>query len=423
MIKKLISSLVGCAMLCCTVSAPLVAGSADDSPENYMIFDPEDYGEQIYSYSNDTSLYRSSSDERIPLDEIPINESIIGLDESVIKVMIDPGHNAYENQSPVYSPYWESVMTWKLSNYLQEELQALGVHADLTKSTLEEKPALQPRGHKSKGYDFFISIHSNAASYSSMDKPIALCYQNLSWTTIDDTSREIGALLASKVAEVMETNQKGEIFQRLSAEDRDGNGVWDDEWYGVLCGARYVGTPGILLEHSFHTNYRATIWLYNDDNLKRLAKEEAAVIFQYFTEKKAKDLATATTTETTKSTEEITTTEITNYDNTTSPVESITTETVTTTVRIDPVPVENGKIGDVDGDGSVSINDATLALEYYARSIAGLEARFIWLEDNLHGEELIFKIADINSNGQIDISDATSILRLYAEMIAGNIKE
>lgn len=423
MIKKLISSLVGCVMLCCTVSAPLVAGSADDSPENYMVFDPEDYGEHIYSYSNDTSLYRSSSDERIPLDEIPINESIIGLDESVIKVMIDPGHNAYENQSPVYSPYWESVMTWKLSNYLQEELQALGVHADLTKSTLEEKPALQPRGHKSKGYDFFISIHSNAASYSSMDKPIALCYQNLSWTTIDDTSREIGALLASKVAEVMETNQKGEIFQRLSAEDRDGNGVWDDEWYGVLCGARYVGTPGILLEHSFHTNYRATLWLYNDDNLKRLAKEEAAVIFQYFTEKKAKDIATATTTETTKSTEETTTTEITTYDNTTAPVESTTTETVTTTVRVDPVPVENGKIGDVDGDGSVSINDATLTLEYYARSIAGMEARFIWLEDDPHGEELIFKIADINGNGQIDISDATSILRLYADIIAGNIKE
>lgn len=151
MIKKLISSLVGCVMLCCTVSAPLVAGSADDSPENYMVFDPEDYGEHIYSYSNDTSLYRSSSDERIPLDEIPINESIIGLDESVIKVMIDPGHNAYENQSPVYSPYWESVMTWKLSNYLQEELQALGVHADLTKSTLEENQHFSQEDINPKG--------------------------------------------------------------------------------------------------------------------------------------------------------------------------------------------------------------------------------------------------------------------------------
>ncbi len=408
-------------MLCCTVSAPLTVSSADDSLENYMIFDPEDYGEQVYSSSDNTSLYGASSDERIPLDEIPINESIIGLDESVIKVMIDPGHNAYENQSPVYSPYWESVMTWKLSNYLQEELQALGVHADLTKSTLEEKPALQPRGHKSRGYDFFISIHSNAASYSSMDKPIALCYQNLSWTTIDDTSREIGALLASKVAEVMETNQKGEIFQRLSAEDRDGTGVWDDEWYGVLCGARYVGTPGILLEHSFHTNYRATLWLYNDENLKKLAKEEAAVIFEYFTEKKASEIVTTTETSTTETT--TTTTETSTTEATTTTIETTTTETVTTTERIDPIPIENGEMGDVDGDGSISINDATLILEYYAQSLAGLEARFIRLKDDQHGEELIFKIADINENGEIDMSDATSILRLYADIIAGNIKE
>lgn len=407
MIKKIVSSLVGCSILCCTVFSPIVVSSVDDSPEHYMIFDPEDYGEQIHSYSNDTSLYHSSNDERVPLDEIPINESIIGLDESVIKVMIDPGHNAYENQSPVYSLYWESVMTWKLSNYLQEELQALGVHADLTKSTLEEKPALQPRGHKSKGYDFFISIHSNAASYSSMDKPIALCYQNLSWTTIDDTSREIGELLASKVAEVMETNQKGEIFQRLSAEDRDGNGVWDDEWYGVLCGARYVGTPGILLEHSFHTNYRATIWLYNDDNLKKLAKEEAAVIYEYFIDKK-KDIAT-----TTEVTTESTTTEITN----------VTTENTTTTVRADPIPVENGKKGDVDGDGLISINDASLVLEYYSRSIAGLETKFILLGDDLQKEQIVFDAADVNCDGQIDINDATSILKLYADILIGKIKE
>lgn len=412
MFKKIISYVLEISLICSAISAPLTvcAGTSLDSIEKYIISDPEDYNGKIFYNNSDTEkLYKSTNPVNSP-DEVPINKSIIGLDESIVKVMIDPGHCGYENRSPVYSSYYESVMTWKLSNYLQEELEALGAHADLTKNSLEEEPPLQVRGQKSKGYDFFISIHSNAASYSSIDKPVALCYQNLDWTTIDDTSREIGGLLASKVAEVMQTNQKGEIFQRLSAEDRDGNGVWDDEWYGVLCGSRYVSTPGILLEHSFHTNYRATLWLSNDNNLKKLAKEEAAVIFNYFTEKKAKEGITSTTTTTTIAT-------------TTPEASTTTTETTTTTARIDPVPIENGKLGDVDGNGSISINDAILVLEYYSRNAAGLEAKFIWSSDDLDSEKMIFKSADMNSNGIIDIDDAISILSLYAANAVGNITE
>lgn len=426
MFKKIISSALGISLMCAAIAAPHAAHAETKSNfiEKYMISDPKDYGGKIFCNDNSDAgyLYKSTNPVSSP-DEVPINESIIGLDESIVKIMIDPGHCGYENRSPVYSSYYESVMTWKLSNYLQEELEALGAHADLTKSSLEEEPPLQVRGQKSKGYDFFISIHSNAASYSSIDKPVALCYQNLSWTTIDDTSREIGGLLASKVAEVMQTNQKGEIFQRLSAEDRDGNGVWDDEWYGVLCGSRYVSTPGVLLEHSFHTNYRATVWLSNDDNLKKLAKEEAAVIFNYFTEKKAEagitapTTTTTTTTTTTETTSETTTEAITTPETSTNTTN--TTETITTTVRIEPVPVENGILGDVDGNGSISINDAILVLEYYSRNAAGLEAKFIWSANDSESEKMIFNAADINKNGTINIDDAVSILSLYAANAAG----
>ena len=47
-------------------------------------------------------------------------------------------------------------------------------------------------------------------------------------------------------------------------------------------GATSVGTPAILLEHSYHTNLRATNWLLSDTNLQRLADAEAAVIAAYF---------------------------------------------------------------------------------------------------------------------------------------------
>ena len=328
-----------------------------------------------------------------------------GAEDDVIKVMIDPGHHAYENISPVNSAYYESVMTWKLSNYLQEELRALGVQADLSKSSLEAEPSLQDRGRCSAGYDFFISIHSNASGYEYVDYPVAICYQNLDWTTIDDTSREIGALLADKVAEVMGTNQAGTTWQRKSDNDRDGNGVLDDEWYGVLCGSRYVGTPGVLMEHSFHTNRRATAWLLEEQNLHNLAKEEAQVIKSYFQNKKDAEKPKTTTTTT------VTTTEIT------------TSETVTTTTTTnfsDPIPRDDGIIGDVDGNGEVEVDDASRILNYYAKEAAGLKPKFLSYDDE-EGEKLIFKVADVDGDNEISVDDASLVLEYYAKKAAGLI--
>lgn len=340
MIKKFISAITGTAMLFCTFSA---------DTSSAVSFDFTDMSE---SYQ----LHQSGSEKIPSFEDIPINENIENLSGRIIKVMIDPGHYSYYNQSPVYAPYWESVMTWKLSNYLQEELQALGVHADLTKSSLDEDPSLNDRGFSSKGYDFFISMHSNAGA-SSADQPLAIIYQDLPWTTIDDTSREMGEILAETVAEVMQTYQKGTTYRRKGTGDWDGNGIMDDEWYSVLFGSRYVGTPGILLEHSFHTNYRATLWLYNDDNLHKMAEEEAKVIFEYFSEKKALEYP------------------------------------------------ELPEIGDINEDGNIDASDASLILAEYSALSTGTSS--------LICDELI-PIADVNSDGFIDASDASEILEFYS---------
>ena len=60
----------------------------------------------------------------------------------------------------------------------------------------------------------------------------------------------------------------------------------DGDWYSVLWGATDVGVPSILMEHSYHTNYRATVWLMNEDNLRRMAIAEAPIIYEYFLYKK-----------------------------------------------------------------------------------------------------------------------------------------
>ena len=73
--------------------------------------------------------------------------------------------------------------------------------------------------------------------------------------------------------ELMGTRQDVLLFKR---EHQGG------EYYGVLRGAAAVGTTGIILEHSFHTNTKMTKWLLNDENLAEAAKREAKVIAEYF---------------------------------------------------------------------------------------------------------------------------------------------
>lgn len=43
-----------------------------------------------------------------------------------------------------------------------------------------------------------------------------------------------------------------------------------------------MGTPAILLEHSFHTNTAATNWLLRDTNLSKLAAAEAECIAEHY---------------------------------------------------------------------------------------------------------------------------------------------
>jgi hypothetical protein len=83
----------------------------------------------------------------------------------------------------------------------------------------------------------------------------------------------IGKKLADCIASVMGTAQKGK-----TATKKGNNG----DYYGVIRGAVAAGVPGIILEHSFHTNTKATKWLLDEANLDKLAKAEAEVIAKHY---------------------------------------------------------------------------------------------------------------------------------------------
>lgn len=186
------------------------------------------------------------------------------------KVCLDAGHYGKYNRSPVVPEYYESEMNWKLHNKVAARLEAYGIEVVKTRSNQAADLSLEARGKMAVGCDLFISDHSNASNTASADHPLACCLVEDSRTDIDDKSVEIGLRLAKIVEEVMQTNGEAAVLRRQLNSGAD--------YYGVLRGAKSVGVPAVLLEHSFHTNERAARWLLVDANLDKLAAAEAAEI-------------------------------------------------------------------------------------------------------------------------------------------------
>lgn len=184
-----------------------------------------------------------------------------------MKICIDAGHYGQYNRSPVVAGYWESEFSWKFHLLLKNELEKRGVTVVTTRSEQEKDLDLVQRGKLAAGCDLFLSIHSNACADQNVDYPLACC-------CVNGQADVLGHDLAECIGRVMGTSGKGRIWKRT------GNGGTD--YYGVLRGAAAVGVPGILLEHSFHTNRRAAEWLLDDGNLARMASAEADVIAEHY---------------------------------------------------------------------------------------------------------------------------------------------
>lgn len=207
-----------------------------------------------------------------------------------VKICIDAGHHGKYNRSPAVKDYYESDMVWKLHLLQKQYLEEYeGVTVITTRPNQETDKALYDRGACSKGCDLFISDHSNAVGSGVNDSVDYVAVYHLTddtTTQVDDISKVIAGKLATVIADVMGASQGGRTVTRKSGNDRNGDGMMNDNYYGVLHGARMVNTPGMILEHSFHTNTKMTRWLLDDNNLARLAKAEVEVLAAHFGLKK-----------------------------------------------------------------------------------------------------------------------------------------
>lgn len=193
-----------------------------------------------------------------------------------IKICLDAGHYGKYNRSPAVKNYYESDFTWKFHKILKKYLEEYGIIVTATRTLKAVDLALEKRGEKAKGCDLFLSIHSNAIGShvnNTTDYPLACC-------SVNGKADTIGLKLAECVETTMNTKQKARILHKKYSTTSS------KDWYGVLRGADEVGAPGVLLEHSFHTNTAVTNWLLKDANLDKLAQAEAKVIADYYGLKK-----------------------------------------------------------------------------------------------------------------------------------------
>lgn len=204
------------------------------------------------------------------------------------KVCIDAGHYGKYNRCPSIPSYYESDMVWKLHLLLKKYLEQLGVEVVTTRADKDKDLALVERGKKANGCDLFISLHSNAVGSvmnESIDHVAVYHLTEDTTTQCDDVSKNFATIIAPIIANIMGVKGGSKVVTRQSSSDRNKDGIFNDNYYGVLHGSRLVGVAGLILEHSFHTNTRSVEWLSNDDNLDKLARAEAECIASYLLSK------------------------------------------------------------------------------------------------------------------------------------------
>lgn len=188
------------------------------------------------------------------------------------RICLDAGHSGSKYNAGVVNGYYESAIVWKLTMLEKEFLEKMGVEVVLTRTSISGNPSLVNRGKKAKGCDLFVSNHTNACGDSSIRRASVIHLTNKSGTPADERSKDFAEQLAMIIDKTM-GNIGHKIYSKKANSDRDHNGVKDDNYYGVLHGSALVDVPGVIVEHSFHTNAKTCKWLMDDDNLRTLAEE------------------------------------------------------------------------------------------------------------------------------------------------------
>lgn len=194
----------------------------------------------------------------------------------MIKIMLDPGHGAGSNFNRGSVIGNEGDNNYKYSLVLKRELEKYGFYVGTTRNSITDNPSLSARGNKAKGYDLFISLHSNAASSSVRGIEIYGDINANSPTLMKNLCNNISRAIGTKNRGVRWRTRNPERFYVQPTSPGGSN------YYGVLYSNKTK--LGMLIEHVFHTN-REDCKLYVEKR-KEIAQATADTLAEFYGLKK-----------------------------------------------------------------------------------------------------------------------------------------
>jgi len=204
-----------------------------------------------------------------------------------MKICLDPGHYGSDYNPGVAAGYVESNFTWRYYLLMKERLERYGVEVVCTRASKDDYPKnpkgddwLKERGRRSKGCDLFISIHSNAA----VDEKTQQIKPEINSVFIHWSVRSGGEEIGKKIGNALTMFFRSEwgSCQAPTMYERESSTYPGYDWFGVLKGAAEVGVPGIIVEHSFHTNPIYCEWAMQPGNCEKMADIEVSAIAEYY---------------------------------------------------------------------------------------------------------------------------------------------
>ncbi len=184
-----------------------------------------------------------------------------------MRICIDPGHTFGSNPSPANEAYCEGTRMFTLARFLRRALERYGAEVVCTRGRVTDDPSDGERGRMGRGCALLLSLHSNAVASGHNE--------NVDYVSVLYPASRRGERLAQElsevIADVMGTRQPPQFLVRRSA-------ARDADHDPVMRIAAQTGAVALHVEHSFHTNPRTAQWLRSDENLRRLAEAEAALI-------------------------------------------------------------------------------------------------------------------------------------------------
>lgn len=196
------------------------------------------------------------------------------------KIMLDAGHTGSRWNKGAVAGYYESSVMWDYHKELGAALVARGFEVGYTRPDIDTEMDVTVRGKKAKGYDLFLSCHSNSTNNTTTRRAVGIYQTDDSQGSWDTDSKAVANKLTAVIADVMGVTWQ--TYSKTAGGDRDGDGKKDDNYYGVLHGARMVKVSAVILEHSFHSNPETCRWLLNPGNRANMAAAVADALADHY---------------------------------------------------------------------------------------------------------------------------------------------